>query len=76
MPEYGEITFERRRYGRKTFTWAYLWVDKETPEQLGDPAPSLTFPKADLDEELERKLKELPLDPTADDRYSRPIKIF
>jgi hypothetical protein len=63
MPEHGEITFERRRYdrGRTIFTWAYLWVNGEQ-HQLGDPAPSVTFPKADLDEEIERKLNTLQLE--------------
>lgn len=73
MPEHGEITFERRRYGQRggaIYTWAYLWVNGEQ-HRLGDPAPSITFPKADLDEEIERKLKELPEpdDPYDDDDF-------
>lgn len=46
-----QFGFERRRYnGRKTFTWLY-WRDEDDAwqEYKGDPWPSVTVPKRDLE---------------------------
>jgi hypothetical protein len=42
------VRYERRRYGRKTFTWVEWWNGKEWVS-AGDPWPSVRVPKRDLD---------------------------
>ena len=45
------VTFERRRYGRKTYTWAFLSLGSERIS-LGDPWPGVTWPKHVLQAEI------------------------
>jgi hypothetical protein len=43
------VTFERRRYGRQTYTWAYIQINGERVS-LGDPWPCITPKKTELQE--------------------------
>ena len=43
------IRFERRRYGRTTFTWAYAQVSTDTI-LLGDPWPCVTPARRELEQ--------------------------
>lgn len=45
------VTFERRRYGRTTYTWAYLHLGNKKIG-LGDPWPGVMWPKRVLQEEI------------------------
>ncbi len=47
-----QVSFERRRYGDQTFTWAYVKLGDQY-HSLGDPWPCLN-PKS---EELERDVR-------------------
>lgn len=40
-----QVTFERRRYGRQTYTWGFANINADTSlgcESLGDPWPCVT----------------------------------
>lgn len=41
------LRYERRRYGRMTYTWAYVVIDGEAVS-LGDPYPGRVWPKRAL----------------------------
>ena len=41
------VSFERRRYGETTYTWAYVHIDGEAIS-LGDPWACLTPPKEEI----------------------------
>ena len=41
------ISFERRRYGATTYTWAYVHIDGQAIS-LGDPWPCLIPPKDEV----------------------------
>jgi len=44
-----DITFERRHYGKQTYTWVYVQFDNETTwYSLGDPWPCLTPRRVEL----------------------------
>jgi hypothetical protein len=46
----GLVIFERRRYGRQTFTWAFVTLPGETERlSLGDPWPCLRPPRKEID---------------------------
>jgi hypothetical protein len=53
-----EVAFNRRRYGTTTFTWAYLVLGDEWLA-LYDPWPAVTWPRAELERAVERKLEEV-----------------
>lgn len=42
------FSFERRRYGSRTFTWAFVWHN-DAWLSLGDPWPATTWPKKQLE---------------------------
>jgi hypothetical protein len=54
----GEVEFERRRYGRTTYTWAYVWFDGER-HSCGEPWPSVMPKKAELAVEVAAILAKL-----------------
>ena len=41
------VSFERRRYGETTYTWAYVHIDEEAIS-LGDPWPCLIPPTEEV----------------------------
>jgi len=42
-----QVRYTRRKYGRKTYTWAEVRLDGEW-HGLGDPWPCVVIPKAEL----------------------------
>lgn len=44
-----KFAFQRRRYGKRTFTWVYVW-DGNDWQGCGDPWPSVTVPRRDLEQ--------------------------
>lgn len=52
-----EFTFERRRYGERSFyTWAYVKAPDGEWVSLGDPWPGVHWPKAELEKEARERL--------------------
>ena len=54
-----QVCFERRRYGRQTYTWAYANINADTSlgcESLGDPWPGTNWPMPELRRALWFKL--------------------
>lgn len=49
-----QIIFNRRRYGRTTYTWATLIIDGDKTFSLGDPWPGINWPKKVLTAEIAR----------------------
>lgn len=43
-----EFSFDRRRYGTTTYTWAFVKHNNEWLS-LGDPWPAVRWPKKELD---------------------------
>lgn len=50
-----EVRLERRRYGTQTYCWAYLVVGDDTVT-LGDPWPSITPKRAELEKAVKLAL--------------------
>lgn len=44
-----KFSFERRRYGKKTYTWAFVHID-EKKFSLGDPWPCVNPKLTELEE--------------------------
>ena len=56
------VTFERRRYGHSTYTWAYLHVEGEADSRmLGDPWPAVTWPRKELEKAVASELNHKPI---------------
>jgi hypothetical protein len=48
-----ELSFERRRYGRTTYTWVYVNLDGRWVS-LGDPWPCVTPKRSEIREAVSR----------------------
>ena len=55
-----KFEFERRRYDRTTYTWAFVVCSDGHWLSLGDPWPSLTWPKKELERAAEFALEPRP----------------
>lgn len=48
-----EIYFERRRYGRTTFTWIYVLISDKW-QSTGDPLSKIMPSRSDIEEAIKR----------------------
>jgi hypothetical protein len=51
------LAFTRRRYGKTTYTWVFVWDGTQWVD-LGDPWPVLSPKHSELKEAIARKVKE------------------